>query len=358
MKDLLEKLVSVESTCDKGELEIAQLLADYFSSHGIDSEIDVWDDNRANITAILKGSGKKKSLLFAGHIDVVPADPASWSSSPFELLEKDGRFFGRGTADMKGGLVAVAKAMVEVAKDGQPKGDIIFSGTAGEETNSCGIFKFVEKYKALASNLAGVVVPEPTDMKLVNAHKGLIWLDVLVKGKTAHGSMPECGENAIIKMVDIIGRLSGDILKGISHPALGNSTISINTIEGGAATNVVPDSCCIGIDIRLLPGQSKEGIMELLARVLKGMEYSTKTTRYVQAFETPVGDAFLSEVSGITKLCPSPVFFTTDAPYLKPLSDSIIILGPGRPDMCHKPNESIDKKQLLQAVEIYKNIMI
>jgi succinyl-diaminopimelate desuccinylase len=186
----------------------------------------------------------------------------------------------------------------------------------------------------------------------------LLWLEFITRGKTAHGSMPELGENAILKMMEIAKKLTPEIFgPAAEHPTLGRSTISLNSIQGGLAPNVVPDFCSAVADIRLLPGQTAEQIEDILSLILDGAEYKTERLRYVEAFETPAADNFITKLSAITGKAPEAVFFTTDAPYLKPLTGSIAILGPGSPEMCHRPNEHIELHSLVEAKEIYKKIL-
>jgi succinyl-diaminopimelate desuccinylase len=138
MKDLLKKLIEAKSTPDVGEIQCANVLADFFASAGIESRVEVWDNNRANITATLKSAGQNPALLFVSHLDVVPASKQGWHTEAFTAVEQDGKIFGRGSCDMKSGMATVAAAMAEIKKSGvNLKSDIIFSATAGEETDSC-----------------------------------------------------------------------------------------------------------------------------------------------------------------------------------------------------------------------------
>ena len=156
MKELLKKLIQAEPTGDKGELAAAEVLAEYLSGHDIDCRIDKWSGSRANLIANVKSNGKRDALLFGAHLDVVPAGEGEWKLPPFAAAEADGRIYGRGAADMKGPLASLAGAMVEVIEDGaELKGDLVLAATAGEETDSCGTKRFVEKDSADLPRLAG-----------------------------------------------------------------------------------------------------------------------------------------------------------------------------------------------------------
>jgi succinyl-diaminopimelate desuccinylase len=166
MKELLKQLIAAAPTCENGELKAAEVLEGYFGRNGLQAEVQVWDKKRANATVRLRSSGRRAGLLFASHLDVVPADSAGWSFDPFAGIEKDGRIWGRGATDMLGGVAAAAAAIAEFAASGQtPLGDLILTATAGEETDSCGAVRFMDTAAKSIGPTAGVIVPEPTDLQ-------------------------------------------------------------------------------------------------------------------------------------------------------------------------------------------------
>jgi len=144
MKELLKKLVQAKSTPDVGEADCANVLADFFLAAGIEPKVDVWNNNRANLTARLESTGQKSDLLFVCHLDVVPAEKQIWQFGAFAAAEQDGKIFGRGSCDMKAGITAAAVAMTEIFRSKvKLKGDLIFAATAGEETDV--IMNFAEQ---------------------------------------------------------------------------------------------------------------------------------------------------------------------------------------------------------------------
>src|SRR5690606_21579479 len=148
--------------------------------------------NRANVMAVLKGTGEKPALVFNGHLDVVPVGDTPWTYDPFGAVNVGGRLYGRGTSVMKGGLVAMVMAVEALKKAGATlKGDLIISGVADEETGALGAKAWVQ-----AGGLQGVgaiVIGEPTNLEVYIAEKGAFWLEITTYGKTAHGSMPDLG---------------------------------------------------------------------------------------------------------------------------------------------------------------------
>jgi succinyl-diaminopimelate desuccinylase len=367
MKKLLRKLIQAESTAEKGELAVAEIISQELGRTGMDAQIDSWGRDRANLVVHIKSAGQRCALLFACHLDVVPPGEAQWKYPAFEGLESNGKIYGRGSADMKGGIVAILAALRQIIEAGMKlKGDIILVAAAGEETDSCGAKRFISNYKDKLPTLAGVVIPEPTDFKIVTAHRGMLWLEVATKGKAAHGSTPELGVNAIISMKAVLDELENYKIVFEPHELLGGCSMSINTIAGGKAMNVVPDKCRIGIDIRIVPGQNHQDIVEDFQEIFaklkqKNPKFDAEVfiVREVEALQTDNGCGFVKEFCsavgiGETKA----VGFTTDGPHFAILGAPVVIFGPGKSDVCHKPDEYIEISDIEKAVEYYKKIIL
>jgi succinyl-diaminopimelate desuccinylase len=366
MKKLLKQLIQAETTADKGELAAAEIISAELGRSGIESQIDNWDGTRANITAHVKSSGKKGALLFACHLDVVPAGDANWSKPAFDAVESDGRIYGRGSADMKGGIAAIVTAIGEIADSGTKlQGDIILFAAAGEETDSCGTRRFVHEAGRLPE-IAGVVLPEPTDFEIITAHRGMLWLKVETRGKAAHGSTPHFGVNAIASMRSVLNELENFKILSKRHKLLGECSMSINTIAGGKAINIVPDKCTIEIDIRTVPGQNQQDIINDLQNIFaklkkKNPEFSAEVSvvREVGALETDSGCDFVRDFCSAVGIKETgAVGFTTDGPHFASLGAPTVVFGPGKPPLAHKPDEFIDISELKKAVEYYKNIIL
>jgi len=367
MKDFLQEIVRADSTVDKGEFETATVISREFARSGIEAHIDTWAANRANLCATVKSSGSAPALLFLCHLDVVPSGTIGWSNPPFDAIHSNGKIYGRGAADMKGGIAAIVQAMRHVVDTGlKLKGDIILVATAGEETDSCGARRFMADSGNTLGALAGVVIPEPTDFDIVTAHRGILWLEITTKGKTAHGSTPHLGINAITSMQAVLDEFGRHEIQAEPHELLGSCSMSINTIAGGEAINVVPDTCRLGIDIRTLPGQNHEEIIAGIKRMLATLEQTdpqfqadVTIVRQVEALQTNSDSPFVADFCsavGIGKT--TAVGFTTDGPHFAPLNVPIVIFGPGKSDLCHKPDEYIDLSDVEKAVDYYKKIIL
>lgn len=365
VKELLKELVRADTTAQSGELRAARIISDHFSRCGIESQIDAWGKNRANVVARTNSSRSRAALLFACHLDVVGPGEGQWKYPPFSGHESNGRIHGRGSTDMKGGMAAIAGAICEVVTSrARLQGDIIFAALAGEETDSCGARRFVGD-QGQTPRLAGVVIPEPTDFEIVTAHRGMLWLDVTTRGKAAHGSTPELGINAISSMRAFLDELAGYEIPFEPHELLGRCSMSVNTISGGRTLNVVPDRCTVGIDIRTLPGQSHGEIVLGFERILDRLkstdarfDAAVSTIREVGPLETDTGCGFVRDFCqavGINRK--KAVGFTTDGPHLASLGAPVVIFGPGKPDICHKPDEYIEISDLKKAAEYYKKVI-
>lgn len=366
MKELLKKLIQAESTPQKGELAAAQVISAELSRPGIDSQIDTWDQTRANIIAQVKSGGHKGALLFACHLDVVGPGEAKWDKPPFGAAESDGKIYGRGSADMKGGIAATVTAISQVVDSGiKLQGDIVFAAVGGEETDSCGAIRFINNHGRLPE-FVGVVIPEPTDFEIVTAHRGMLWLEVTTKGKAAHGSTPQLGVNAITSMRYVLDELENYNISAEPHKLLGECSMSVNTITGGKALNVVPDKCSIGIDIRTLPEQNHQDIITDLEKIFAKLksenpqfDAEVSVIRQVQPLETDGDCDFVKDFcSCLGTNETKAVGFTTDGPHFASLGAPVVIFGPGKPQLCHKPDEYIELSDIEKAVELYKNIIL
>lgn len=367
VKELLKKLVQAEATAEKGELAAAQIISEALARSGIESNVTAWDGNRANITARTGSTGKRKGLFFGCHLDVVPPGCEKWKHPPFAGIEEGGKIHGRGSTDMKGGIAAIVTAIGEIVDSGvQLAGDIVFFAAAGEETDSCGAKRFLRDESAQLPPFAGVIVPEPTDFDIVTAHRGLLWLKVTTTGKTAHGSAPHLGINAISSMKLLLDELNTYEIRVEPHELLGGCSMSVNTIQGGDAINVVPDKCTITIDIRTLPGQNHQDIIDDFRKIFAKLrqenpqfQADVEIARQVDAMATDSSSDFVTEFCSIVGAKETKaVGFTTDGPYFVQLGAPVVIFGPGKVELCHKPNEYIELADVEKAAEHYKNTIL
>jgi succinyl-diaminopimelate desuccinylase len=362
-----QELVRIKSVNPPGdERQVAEYVASVLRKIGLEVELIKHSPPRASVLACLKSSRKKPGLLYNGHLDTVPVGSEKWIHEPFEAKVSEGKIWGRGTADMKGGLavlMVVAKVLAEARLPLQ--GDLIIAATAGEEVDSLGATAV-----AVRPNLGpiqAVVIPEPSYNDLFVAEKGAFWIEITTQGKTAHGSMPEMGRNAVMMMVTLINELGKMSFPYKEHPLLGGFTQSINTIAGGVKTNIVPDYCAVTVDMRTVPGQDHRAILRQvedliadLSRRIPDFKASVKVTNDRAPVETspeePAVQTFADivvEVAG-ERPVPKGVRYYTDAVAFVPvLKAPMIICGPGDAKLAHQPNEYVEVSKLVQAARIF-----
>jgi succinyl-diaminopimelate desuccinylase len=362
-RDLL-KIKSVNPPGD--ELAAAEYIFGVMAKAGLEAELVKHSPTRASALMRLRGSGKAPALLFSGHIDTVPVGAEAWVHEPFSGAVADGKIWGRGSADMKGGVAALMMAMKILAEARSPlKGDIILAATAGEEINSLGATVIASR-KDLGP-VQAVLIPEPSANELFIAEKGAFWVELTTQGKTAHGSMPDLGRNAVLMMVRLIEAFEKLDIPFKAHPLLDGFSRSVNTISGGVKTNVVPDACTATIDMRTVPGQDHqailgqiEGLIADLGRKIADFRAAAKIINDRAPVETPADNpavGVFSEVIGETtgrSPVPKGTRYFTDGVVLAPaLNAPLLICGPGAPGLAHQPNEYIEIDKLLESVRIY-----
>lgn len=368
----LQNLIQIESVNPPGnELAVAEAISNHVESAGLSCEIKPFSENRANMIVRLEGKDSSlPALIFSGHLDTVPVGDILWEHPPFSGNLVDGKIYGRGACDMKSGVAALIEAMISLKEAGEElEQDVIFIGTAGEEVDCVGAKLMVEE--DMLKNGGAMVVAEPSNGKVFTAHKGVLWLEIKLFGKTAHASMPDQGINAIIHMSELIERLKKfTFYAEIEHELLGKPSLTISTIEGGVKTNVVPDQCKITLDIRAVPGMEHEkiigqinDILEDLKTEIQDFHYELNILHNLPALENVKNDSFVRlcldvnqalynvkpEEKGANYYTDASIFF----PHLKLPT---VIYGPGNERLAHQPNEYVEVNQYIQAIEYYAEL--
>src|SRR3569832_1095906 len=251
--ELARRLIAFDTVNPPGrERQCAQYLADLLHGAGFEVQLVPMGEDRASLVATKGKAGKNGPLVFTGHIDVVPLGTREWSQPPFEGAVVDDKLYGRGSSDMKAGIAAVVvAAMAEAHRAGEGT-QVAMIITAGEETGCEGAASIV---KAGVQGRAGaLVVAEPTANMPFVGLKGALWLRGTARGVTAHGSMPDAGDNAVYKAARATTRLSCFLFGCAAHPTLGMPTLNVGTFHGGLNINSVPDRAVSEIDLRTIPG--------------------------------------------------------------------------------------------------------
>jgi acetylornithine deacetylase len=271
MVDLLFELVAIDSVNPslvpgaKGEGEIANFVANWLRAQGVEEVYldDKMAPGRPNVLAIVRGSGGGRSLLLNAHLDTVGMAGMESSNTPFI---RDGRLYGRGSLDTKGGLAAFMAVVAELNKK-KLRGDLILAAVVDEEYASLGTETLISEYRTDAA-----IVAEPTNLMIITAHKGFVWLELETYGVAAHGSKPEIGVDAITKMGKVLVALEDlerDLLKAKKvHPLLGTGSIHASLIQGGQELSSYPSSCRLSIERRTIPGERVDDVEKEILSIL------------------------------------------------------------------------------------------
>ena len=360
---LAARLVQFDTVNPPGqELACASHLEALLAAAGFRTQLVPMGPGRASLIARRGRQRAGKPIVFTGHIDVVPLGARAWSVEPFGGQVSDGRLHGRGSSDMKGGVAAFVAAAVEAAPQVEKETEVVLLITAGEETGCEGAASIV---KAGLQGAAGaLVVCEPTANAPYVGHKGALWLKAIAQGKTAHGSMPEQGDNAVYKAARAVERLSCFDFRCDRHPALGVPTLNVGTFHGGLNINSVPDRAEVQIDMRTTPGVDHAELRRRIAEHMRE-KLDLETLIDLPGIWTeprhPWVERVISIVSSVTgeaARAGTATYFTDASVFLPAMGSApALVLGPGEPTLAHQTDEWCSVERILQATEIYRRMI-
>jgi succinyl-diaminopimelate desuccinylase len=372
--NLLSDLISINSVnpafdpSSAGETKIGQFVWDFFKHHRISVEKQEVLPSRFNIMGKIRGKAPAHCLLFDAHLDTVSVQ--GMEIPPFVPEIHNHRMYGRGSCDVKAGLAAMMMALRQVAQNGtEPPLSICLLASVDEEHSFQGI-------RHLARHIipaVGAVVAEPTELGIINCHKGILRWKIRVLGRSAHSAKPHLGINAISKTSRLIQTLEENLpprYASQTHPRLGPATFNVGTISGGVQVNLVPAHCEIAIDRRTLPGETTEEVLGEFAAIIRKLEEDDPDFKAIQdplTLEDPpletssqhplIASAAAACYRWAGKSSISGVPYATNASKLSQAGIPSIVLGPGNIDQAHTAREFVDLEQVVQAAEIYLDIM-
>ncbi len=359
---------SVSSTAsgwDQSNLAVIEKLEGWLSGLGFNTEVlEVpGHPGKANLIATL-GSGPG-GLVLSGHTDTVPYDEGRWNSDPFKLQDRDGRLYGLGTCDMKGFFALAIEAAREFV-DKPLKQPLIILATADEETSMSGARALAELGRPRARY---AVIGEPTGMRPVYMHKGMMMQRVRITGRAGHSSNPALGHSALEAMHEVMSELlqfRGEMQQRYQNPAfsLAVPTLNLGCIHGGDNANRICGHCELDFDLRPLPGMKNDELCGLIEQRLKAVADRFHTQLEcealfpgIPAFENRADSELVRLAESLTGHKAETVAFGTEGPFLQQLGMDTVVMGPGSIDQAHQPDEFLDQSQIEPTTAVLRRLI-
>jgi acetylornithine deacetylase len=356
---LLRDLVAVNSVNPTlvpgaaGERDIAELIAGHMRRVGLDVAVDEVVPGRPNVVGVVEGRTRGRTVMWCGHTDTVGV---AGMDDPFTPVEREGRLYGRGAQDMKGGLAAMIDAARVVAERGLAAGRVVVAAVVDEEHSSIGADALVATWRADAA-----VVTEPTDLAIAVGHKGFAWVEVEVFGRAAHGSRPAEGQDAILRLGRVLGRLEAldrSLQTRPPHALVGTASLHASFVKGGRELSSYPDHAVLQMERRTLPTEAESDAISEVRRILEELAAEDPSFRADAkalfsrpAYEIPKDHEFpnvlaaaLSAVGGSPRV--TGASFWTDAAVLGHVGIPSVLFGPGGAGL-HSTEEFVNVKDVL-----------
>jgi acetylornithine deacetylase len=374
--ELLATLISYDTTSRNSNLLLIDYIEGYLQSHGVECT-RIWneDKSKANLLATI-GPATEKGVVLSGHTDVVPVDGQDWVTPPFTLTEKEGLLYGRGTADMKS-FIAVALAMVPSFLAAPLKKPVHLAFSYDEEVGCLGVHSLVEVLGAKGITPMLAVIGEPTEMRIINTHKGIYSYQTTVTGMEAHSSAVHKGVSAIMVACELVYFLK-QLQEEYKHRAPSEvsccfdppyTSFHVGTIHGGTAQNIIPGNCVFQWEFRTIPGEDVAHIMHRFERKCEELQQNMRNISPFTSIETIMtsyvpdllaeknsdAEQLLLAITGHNAI--EAVAFGTEAGIFQKSGIPALICGPGSIAEAHKPNEFIAVTQIEQAIHFMKALI-
>lgn len=371
LQEMLSRLIqaasvsSVNPAWDMSNREVIQHLNDWFTASGFKTEVLPIPGHPDKFNLIASAGQGDEGLVLSGHTDTVPFDEEKWHSDPLILQQRDDRFYGMGSADMKGFFAVIVEAIRELPLH-QLKQPLVIIATADEESTMCGAKSLTDLHRRLGRH---AMIGEPTNMQPVRMHKGISMESIRVHGRSGHSSDPSLGVNALDGMYQVLGEViqwRGELQQRYQNQAFNVAfpTLNLGHIHGGDNPNRICGDCELQFDLRPLPGMVLENLRselkERLSKRLHDSDLSWELTPVfdgIPAMETPREAAIVQAVEKLTDSQAGAVAFGTEGPYLNSMGMQTVICGPGSIDQAHQPDEYLPLKHIQPAINLIQSLI-
>jgi acetylornithine deacetylase len=358
--------VAFDSTSRHSNLPMADFIADYLDRPGVRIERNyAADGDKANLV-IAAGPERTagEGIVLSGHMDVVPADEPEWRTDPFDLTETGGTYVGRGAADMKGFLALAVNHFAGIEPEALRR-PLVLLFTYDEEVGTLGARRFSETWREPESLPRSVIIGEPTSLKVVRIHKGMLRLRLEFEGRAAHSGYPHLGRSAIepaAQAIVALAELRRELERerpahGEHFPEVPFAALNVGTVAGGSAANVIPDRCEVHLGVRLLPGMAAD---EMIGRIRQAIERGVAAEPFSLDYLSESPAMVLDEDAEIHRELREEVgqqgshgvMFASDAGWLQRMGLECVLFGPGSIEMAHRPNEFLSADEFRRAGEV------
>jgi acetylornithine deacetylase/succinyl-diaminopimelate desuccinylase family protein len=374
--DVLKKLISIDSINNErggkkdAEYEIGQYLTAYLKRIGCNVMLQHVRDNVSNVIGIIEIDKNYPSRIFCAHMDTVNIE--GMTANPFDAVINEGRIYGRGACDTKASLAAMLTAFSRYVSDSRRFNNIAVLFTVDEESGKAGVKKFCGEFmKENFKDIEGVVVGEPTEMKIVSAHGGCVRFSIETGGIACHSSTPQLGESAILNMTKVIEKLEKEYKPSLStrwHPLTGKAVCNVTRIQGGKEINIIPDNCVIHIDRRVVPGEDSDAVYKEIAAFLESEMQSCRCkVNPPMLVDYPLYNSddcrFLQKVQAVFNALnwpsqPCGLMMGTEASDFSRIGVPALVIGPGSINQAHSNDEWVSLEHLQWAQDAYLELML
>ena len=363
-REMIEKLIGIPTVSRDSNLELINFVSDYLGQFGVECRTVANDiGDKANLYATI-GPAEEGGIVLSGHTDVVPIDGQPWDTDPFSIVEKDGKLYGRGTCDMKS-FYAIALARIPEMLEKGIKKPIHFALSYDEEVGCLGAPAMIEEMVSNVPRPSAVIVGEPTDMKVVVRHKGIMTFEAFIRGHEVHSSQQYRGVSAVMtagRMIDKLRQMQ-EHNKASSDPDNGfvphYTTLHVGQVRGGTAHNITARDAWFVCDIRVIAGQLPMDFLEefkawIEAEIVPEMQAVHPDTGvrlepglFVPGLDSDDGEVAVQLAKQLTGENSSEIVaYATEAGQFQQAGYSVVICGPGSIDQAHQPNEFITLDQV------------
>lgn len=374
--DLLSSLIAFDTTSRNSNLEAIDFIRDHLDQLGIASTLVFNEEGtKANLFATI-GPQDRGGIMLSGHTDVVPVDGQDWTMAPFRLTERDGRFHGRGTADMKG-FIAVSLSFARDFRDAGLALPVHFAFSYDEELGCIGIGRLIDHLNAAPVRPVACIVGEPTGMLVASGHKGKLAMRCHVRGHACHSSLAPTGVNAVeyaAEVVTYLRRMGRRIAaEGPFDPSydIPHTTVHTGRIDGGIALNIVPEDCMFEFEFRNLPSHPAEPLLEEVQRFVtetlepeiaakrRGGGFSWQRLSFNPGLDTPDDHPLVTAVKGLAgRNDHGRVAFGTEGGlFQRNAGIPAVVCGPGHIAQAHKPDEYIEASEIARAERFMEKLI-